>query len=242
MSRSPNHPLNDSSGSAFDAVVFDLDGTLTDSMPFHAEAWCESFRSLTGDELPEAEPYAHEGEKGEHFARYIFTKYSSPPSDALIADATARYVAAFAKLYELRFFPCAEELIRSLRERGVPLGLVSGSKQVRERFAEHPAFIGAFSAVVSGDDTPVGKPEPAPFLKAFEILGVSASDALVIENAPFGIRAAKSAGAHCWAVLNNSLLSKEELLACGADEAFVDLSAVAASLGVLHRGGEKHRD
>ena len=219
------------------AVIFDLDGTLTDSMPMHAEAWVKAMREGERIEIGFDEAYAHEGEKAEEFGRYLFLKYTgSAPAEDRLVETVARYVRNYHALYETRFFPYSRELIAQLRRHAVPIGIVSGSKDVRSRFAEYPDFIGSFDAVVTGDDTPIGKPHPAPFLKAFELLKVKAEEALVIENAPFGTRAAVAAGAECWAVLNGSPLSADDLLALGASRAFGDLaelkSALSARLGL----------
>jgi beta-phosphoglucomutase len=62
------------------------------------------------------------------------------------------------------------------------------------------SLLRTFDAIVTGNDVTQGKPHPEPFLRALKILKVPAGEAVVIENAPFGIRAAKEAGLFCIAL------------------------------------------
>ena len=75
-----------------------------------------------------------------------------------------------------------------------------------------------FDAVVSGDDVSRGKPDPEVFLTAAAKLGVAPDTCLVLEDAPVGVRAAKSAGMACWAVCSHH--SAETLRAAGTDAVY----------------------
>jgi len=213
----------------FSAIVFDLDGTLTDSMGLHLTAWEHAFAKLTDISIRPEDTYEREGEKSIEFAEAMIAKYGNGArlSAQKIVDA---YAAKLLEIFEVEFFPGAEDLVHELARNGKRLALVSGSKLVRENLKEYPAFLNGFTVIITGDDVQSGKPHPDPYLLAFERLGISASDALVIENAPFGIISARKAGASCWAVLNNSPLGKDELSRYGAERTFADLSELRTAL------------
>jgi beta-phosphoglucomutase-like phosphatase (HAD superfamily) len=64
----------------------------------------------------------------------------------------------------------------------------------------------AFDVVVSGEDLEEGKPSPDPFRTALTKMGLSESEAIVVENAPLGVKAANNAGIRCIVTLNNTPL------------------------------------
>jgi beta-phosphoglucomutase-like phosphatase (HAD superfamily) len=209
------------------AIIFDLDGTLSNTMPFHARAWQLAFAALHEIRMEPLEAYLHEGEKAEDFARFIFSKYwADAPSAEDVESVTDAYKTELADIFVLRFFPGALELVERLHGSGYRLGLVSGSKDVRTRFSGMEKFLRCFSAIVSGDDTAQGKPAPDPYLLACKLLGSAPEECLVIENAPFGIISARAAGIECWAVLNDSLVPGAELLRCGAVRLFEQIAEV----------------
>ena len=57
-----------------------------------------------------------------------------------------------------------------------------------------------FQVIITGDDVKIGKPDPEPFLRALDTLGIVADEAVVVENAPCGIQSAKAAGITCLAI------------------------------------------
>jgi beta-phosphoglucomutase len=83
-----------------------------------------------------------------------------------------------------------------------------------------------FEVVVTGDEVKRGKPDPEPYLTALSKLGVSSDRALVVENAPLGVRAAKAAGICCFAV--------ETSMQCprlvGAERSFADIISLSEFL------------
>ena len=81
-----------------------------------------------------------------------------------------------------------------------------------------------FEVVVCGTDVQNGKPHPEPYLKALKKLKIKAKDAIVIENAPFGIRSAKAAGINCLA-LETSLPKKFLKQADGIFHSFTHLKS-----------------
>ena len=100
-------------------------------------------------------------------------------------------------------FPQALTARLLLRVAGVPCALVTMSYQrfVAPVLAALPE--GSFAAVVTGDQVEYGKPHPAPYLQAAQLLGVRAEDCVAIEDSPTGIASAEAAGCIVVAVPHN---------------------------------------
>ena len=97
--------------------------------------------------------------------------------------------------------PGAAEFVRSLQKGGVPMAVATSATPENARLSLSRAKMeGIFDIVITAADVANGKPDPEPYLKAAERLGVSATTCLVIEDSVSGIRSAKSAGAKCLAL------------------------------------------
>jgi len=91
--------------------------------------------------------------------------------------------------------PGARELLAELRERGIPTALVTMSvRRMAEQIVAHIPF-DAFDVIVGGDEVTEAKPHPEPYLRAAELLGVDASDAVAIEDSIVGLASAVASGA-----------------------------------------------
>jgi len=116
-----------------------------------------------------------------------------------------RELLDFDKIKPFEGIPgCLEELKQHFR-----LAMVSGSNRiVVEKFVDK-FFSGYFEVIINGSDMERGKPDPDPYLKAVERLGMTKNECIVVENAPLGITAAKRAGLYCVAVA--SMLEPEKV-------------------------------
>ncbi len=206
------------------AVIFDLDGVIIDSMPFYYKAWMEAFETVTIN-VSEDEIYMREGEKREITAKEIYKKYKErEPDDDLIKAIVTRKEETYHKIFKLKIFPGVEELLRLLKAKNIKLGLVTGSvTRTIEKLKSENELFNIFDTMVTGGETKTGKPSPEPYLKAIEKLRVPAHNCYVVENAPLGIKSAKSAGLTCFAVKGPSPLSNEELKNAGADFVYNDI-------------------
>jgi beta-phosphoglucomutase len=215
----------------FKAILFDLDGTLVDSMPDHDGAWVRAFESI-GITGIESKAYFYEGVKSETFARdmYLERKGSEPSIELIneLCDRKENYFLTLAGIH--KFFPGTFELLEQVKSRGRKLGLVTGSTGLEARFESTPKFLSEFDVIVTGQDVTRGKPSPEPYLTAARKLGVNPSECLVLENAPLGIKSAKAAGIECWAVKNGGPLPDSLLSEAGAERIFRDLVEVKSSL------------
>ena len=179
--------------SGFDAVVFDCDGTLVDSMPAHFDAWCEAL-ALYG--------------AGGVFKEDVFFAMGGRPTRDIVVELNDEYdlrldpeAVAFAKreafLKRMKTITLIDEVATfadSLRGK-VPMAIASGgTRMVVEKILHQVGISDWFDEVVTVDDVPEGKPAPDVFLYAARLLGVLPSKCLALDDAPAGILAGQRAG------------------------------------------------
>ncbi|MGY3128906.1 HAD superfamily hydrolase (TIGR01509 family) [Agrococcus sp. UYP33] len=177
------------------AVLFDMDGTLIDSEPswMAAEArlaaefgipWtADDAESLVGIDLWDG-------------ARAFIARGVPLEADAIVERLVSEVIADLGDTLPAR--PGALELLRQLREQGVPVALVTMSTRalVDRIEAAFAAALGTapFDATVAGDECERGKPHPEPYLRGASLLGVDPVDAVAIEDSFTGVASALAAG------------------------------------------------
>ena len=182
------------------AVVFDMDGVLTDSEPLINAAAIARFRERRVVVAPEDfQPFVGTGEN-----RYIGGVAEKHGVRLDLEAAKHRtYEIYLAMVPErLQAFPGAVELVRSCQKAGFKVAVASSADLVKieanlRQIGLPPA---AWDAVVSAEDAVRKKPAPDLFLAAARKLGVAPAECVVIEDAVNGIQAAKAAGMRCVAV------------------------------------------
>lgn len=181
------------------AVIFDMDGVITDTMPYHMRAW-RSVLAMRGVKVSKNDIYKREGQRGIDSVGEIFAEYRKPFDVELGRQILSEKEACFKKIVKQKFIAGSRNFLKKLNNQGFKLALVTGTARHEvERIL--PLYIfNLFNVVVCGSDVRNGKPHPEPYLKALKGLKLDAGDAIVIENAPFGIRSAKSAGLRCLAL------------------------------------------
>ncbi|WP_354004980.1 HAD family hydrolase [Ramlibacter albus] len=174
--------------------IFDMDGTLVDSMPTHARSW-EAFTRRHGIDMSVAEVLARTtGRNGVECIRELMGA-DTPEARALelIAEKEAIYRDLFAS--QFREVRGVSDFIRAARERGIRCGIATAGDRHNIAFTlGHLKLAQAPDAIVGGDEGLPGKPDPALFLEAARRMGAQASQCIVFEDAPFGIEAARRAG------------------------------------------------
>ncbi len=182
------------------AVIFDMDGTMVDSMPFHAKSWSEFTRrhgiAMEVDEVLRRTT----GRNGVECMRELFgRRMDDEEAVQLVGEKEGIYRELFAPVFaEVRGF---RAFARQAAQRGLKLAVgTAGDRHnidfVMGRLKMAPAPL----AIVGGDEGLPGKPEPAIFLEAARRIGVPAAQCIVFEDAPLGIEAARRAGMRAVAV------------------------------------------
>ena len=189
------------------AVLWDMDGVIVDTAPYHFAAWQQVFEK-----------------RGVKFTRAKFKRSFGRRNETIIPDIldksiSAAEIAAIAKEKEAVFrrlgrnkiqpFPGAVNLIQRLAERRVKMALVSSTPARNIGVVLSSLGIAdLFQIVISGEDVAKGKPDPEGFLLAAERLVIMPGNCVVIEDSTAGVSAAKRAGMHCVAITNTRPRSK----------------------------------
>jgi beta-phosphoglucomutase len=203
------------------AVIFDLDGVIVDSMPYHFIAWYEALVPW-GIRVSCFEVYAQEGQRWEATLKGLLKRNKIKPTRKVLNSIFSLRQKIFKRYFKRFIFQGAYELLVDLKTQGFLLGLVSGSPSEEIKKILPERVLKLFAVRVAGNQVKNGKPHPEPYLRAARLLEVAPGACLVIENAPFGITSAKQAGMPCIAI--STSLSKEYLTA--ADRVVESLSQI----------------
>ena len=206
-----------------EAVVFDLDGVLLQS----EEVWDavrERYVREAGGRYDDEVQRAMMGMSAPEWSRYLHEEAGvrEDPED-INRDVVERMLDAYRR--ELPLLPGAVEAVRRTAE-WFPLGLASSSnREVFEAVLDLAGIADCFSATVSSEEVPRGKPAPDVYLEAARRLGVEPERCAAVEDSHAGIRSAKSAGMRVVAIPNASYPPDDEALELA--------DAVVRSLGDL---------
>lgn len=189
------------------ALIFDMDGVLVDSMPYHTEALQHVFDEL-GFSMDAQDIYDMEGSKTVEIVSFLLEKDGVDLQMVDLDELILKYRNEFAKIVELKAFVEMIECLPILREHFL-LAVVSGADRNIVQDIITRLYGGIFDIVTSGEDVVHGKPAPDPFLNVADHFGISAHECLVVENASMGVEAANRAGMFCVGV--PTYVSKESL-------------------------------
>lgn len=203
------------------AVLFDMDGVLFDSMKNHAKAWNKAM-SMYGMNLSEEEAYMHEGRTGASTINIVCMRERGCNADEEeIKKIYQTKSDIFNTLPKAEPMPGAYTLLRNIKESGLQPVLVTGSGQLSLIDNLNHHFPGIFQKefMVTAFDVKYGKPNPEPYLMGLKKAGIAPNEAVVVENAPLGVKAGVAAGIFTIAV-NTGPLPDSALLDEGANLLF----------------------
>ncbi len=189
-------------------MLFDYDGVLVNSMPFHVKAWQSVFSDFEISLKPE-EVLLREGARPIELAREIFADRDVEISELELKQLIDRKQKSYRKITEAKIENGTEPFLKNLRKQEKLLGLVTGTVRLNIEHSHSSEFIGLFDTIITADDIKNGKPNPECYLNAAKELVVSPEYCLAVENAPLGIQAAKNAGMQVAALMTT--LDKESL-------------------------------
>jgi HAD superfamily hydrolase (TIGR01509 family) len=206
-----------------DAVVFDLDGVLVDSEQLWDDARRELVRERGGTWLPGA-TRAMMGMSSREWSQYMHDELgvAFPPH-----EISAGVVERLERLYRERLplLPGAVETVTALAVH-VPLGLASSAnREIIDLVLELADLERFFTATVSSEEVPRGKPAPDVYLEAARRLGIPPARCAAVEDSTNGLRSAAAAGMTVVAIPNPHFPPEPEALAL-ADAAFRSLGGL----------------
>ena len=183
----------------WDAVFFDLDGTLADTVELILHCYRHTMTTHLGESPPDARWLETIGQP----LRVQLRRFAR--DDAEAAAMLGTYVAMQRSVHDgmVRAFPGALEVVAAFRARRVPLAVVtSKGREMAERTLAGCGFGGAFDVLVSADDVTRGKPDPEPVERALGHMGLRAPERVVfVGDSPWDLKAGRAAGTRTAAVL-----------------------------------------
>jgi pyrophosphatase PpaX len=193
-------------------VLFDLDGTLVDSGAIILASFKHAARTVLARDVEEEQIAALVGGSNLHEQMRVL-------SPAHVDELVRVYREHNRPLHdELQAFEGVEELMETLSEQGRKLGIVTAKgRQTVDLAFGVLSLERYFDAVVTADMTDRHKPDPAPVLKALELLESEPADAAFVGDSPYDIAAGKAAGVFTVAVSWGKIHPEERLLEAGAD-------------------------
>ena len=214
------------------ALIFDLDGTLVDTVYAHVFAWQ---RALAEAGMPIDGWRIHRriGMSGGLFARAVAREVGRPLSDEEVEAVQQRHGELYRELLqERRPLPGAVRLLAELRELGVVYGIATSGRRPEINASLEVLGVGAETVVVERGDVLRAKPEPDLFVTCAKRLGVEPMDCYVVGDAVWDLLAARRAG-----MLSVGLLSggygDDELTRAGAFRVYRDAEELRGSLDEL---------
>ncbi|GAA2002857.1 HAD superfamily hydrolase (TIGR01509 family) [Nakamurella flavida] len=221
MSRDPGRvPLR--------AVLFDMDGTLTDS----EKLWTIALERLAVELGGTMSAQARAAMVGKPIGPAIALLHADLGIERDAAASTARLMELTGEVFRagMPWRPGARELLADVRAAGLATALVTATYRSLVEIALETLGRDNFDVTVCGDEVARGKPHPDPYLRAMELLDVAAPNSLAVEDSPTGTRAAELAGV---AVL---VVPSEVPVPPGPARAFAPtlVSMTAGSLRTIH--------
>ena len=183
------------------AVIWDMDGVIASTAPYHFQAWQEVFQER-GVNFTEAEFSHHFGQRNDTIIKSVLGDETPPQEIKTIANEKE---ISFRKYVDgnVRALPGVIELMTSILENGFKMAIGSSAPVENIRLITSSLGIAEkFHVIISGHEVAEGKPDPQVFLLAASRLEVEPEYCIVIEDSVAGITAARRAGMHSVAVTN----------------------------------------
>lgn len=181
-----------------EAIIFDMDGVLVDSEPFHVEIEKRQFKQNHLN-ITDEEHLSYMGVASDVMWKKITEQHSlNKPVEELIEQFRAESIRFFSELEEIPVMPGLIELLEMLKGKNYPMAVASSSfPEIIELILKKTELRDYFRVVVSSQEAGKSKPEPDVFLLAAKKLGVPPTNCIVIEDSFNGIAAAHAANMHC---------------------------------------------
>jgi beta-phosphoglucomutase len=204
----------------FKAVIFDLDGVITDTAHYHYLAW----KRLAQSQGVHFDHAFNENLKGidrmgslEMILASAGRAYSQQEKLALADEKNEHYKTLIDTMSAADLLPGAVQALDAVRAAGLKIGLASVSKNAFT-VLDHLGIAGKFDYVVDAATIARGKPDPEIFLKAARELGVAPADCLGVEDAVAGVAAIKGAGMYALGIGRPEVLAQADKVIAGLSE------------------------
>ena len=223
----------------FDAVLFDLDGTLVETAPEIADAVNDTLTALGHAPVAQQQVDDWIG----HGTRELLVKALAQALDISLAAvrASASFAAIeaeFGQHYQARcgtrsnLYPKVRESLEALRAAGVKLAVVTNKEgRYTQTVLDVHGLTPLFDRVISGDTLPVKKPDPAAVDDCLQRFGVARERTLFVGDSSIDVATARNAGIAVWALPYGYNMG-QPIEACGPDRVIPDLSALTTGMAL----------
>ncbi|SAL01979.1 HAD family hydrolase [Caballeronia pedi] len=211
------------------AAIFDVDGTLVDSVDLHALAWHEAFLHF-GHSVTFEQARSQIGKGADNLLPEFLTPQQIDDYGAALEHWRGeRFKSGYLPF--VRPFSAVPALLTRLREKGIKLAVASSAKKDElDVYLQIADVADLFDVTVSSEDVQTSKPAPDAFEAAIHKLGVPPSDAIAIGDSPYDAQAATRAGLRALGFLSGGF-SEEALREAGCTMIYAGPSSLLARLG-----------
>ena len=211
------------------AIIFDLDGTLVDTVGTRVDSWMDVFPEF-GIEPEPAFLAPLMGSDGRLLARMVAEHYGVPLGPSVDAEIDIAAGARFrVRNADPRALPAASELLETLTRRGTPWAVATSSLPEDARQSVASLGLSSIPIICDGADVEHAKPAPDLLLKAASLLEVEATDAWYVGDSKWDMLAAKAAEMAAVAVMTGAT-DEAELRTAGADVVYPTLRELLIAL------------
>jgi HAD superfamily hydrolase (TIGR01509 family) len=209
------------------AIIFDIDGTLVDSVDLHAQAWQEALREF-GHDVPFANVRQQIGKGGDQLIPVFLSKHEQLQHGLELEEYRAKLWKT-QYLPKVRPFPAVREFVKRILDDGKQVALASSAKEEElEKYKRIAHIDDLVRKEASSDDAEKSKPHPDIFEAALAKLhGVGPSEAIVIGDSPYDAQASGQIGIRSLAVLSGGF-PEEQLRAAGYIAIYKDCADILA--------------
>ncbi|MEK3800532.1 beta-phosphoglucomutase [Peribacillus sp. FSL H8-0477] len=218
------------------AVLFDLDGVITDTAIYHYQAWKEMAGKL-GIEIDEVFNEQLKGVSRMDSLQLILEKgglgnrYSESEKVKMADDKNIVYKQMIEKVSPKDLLPGIKELLKDLKAKGILIGLASAS-QNGPVILDRLEVTQYFNTIVNPAELRAGKPDPEIFVKGAQQLGVNPKDCVGVEDAAAGVQAINGAGMVSVAIGNQTTLAAANIVVPATEDVSADLLEKVWSVSV----------
>jgi beta-phosphoglucomutase len=204
------------------AVIFDMDGTIIDSLQAHLRSY-EVAGRREGVGIDSEKVKSMVGETAHDIVRGLFPDKPEEEIGELVREKDEWFQSTGWR--DVEEISGAERIVKELKGRyKLAIGTSASIKDV-ELFSKKFGWFGLFDVFVAREDVQKGKPAPDIYLVAAQRMGVEPRDCTVVGDAKYDMIAAKAAGMRAVGV-TTGVMGKDELVEAGADEVYGDLEEV----------------
>ncbi|MDB6030911.1 MAG: Phosphatase yqaB [Verrucomicrobiales bacterium] len=214
------------------ALIFDLDGTLVDTVYAHVLAFQLAFAE-SGIPIEAWRIHRHIGMSGDLLTQAVTRDSGLKASPQKLEAIEKCHGKLLHKLLpKPQPLPGAVQLLKDLRRKGILHGIATSGKPAEMKLALQDLHLSKDIVVINRKDAPLAKPEPDLFLECQKRLGVPPQECYAVGDAIWDLLAARRAGMLSLAVLTGGY-SKDELIAAGAYRVFDNAEDLLGHLGEL---------